>query len=1307
MGAPSGGTRAATLGCTRTIAASDGATATAPEEVRDLPVPEIVARREVTGSEAVGDQVEDRKDQEVLPSVDHLQHEDREKFRALLQEYSDVFSSSEDDIGEYTGDQVMVIETGNAEPVRQRAYRTPLHLRDQLQEKLKTLEEQGLIEQSTSPWASPVVLVKKRDSQQLRFCCDYRAVNEKVKHDAFPLPRVEDLIQATGGARYFSLLDQRAAYWAIPLDEKSKEVTAFITEYGLHQWTRMPFGMKTSPGAFQRIMEDILHGLTWRQALVYLDDVILFTETLDQHLELLAELLERFRISGLKLNPTKCTVAVTSVRFLGHQLDEDGIKPSVEKVQAIRSWPVPGDVHELRQFLGFCGYYQQYVPHFSEKSAPMTDLLKKGVEFQWTEKCEEGFRQLKDDLEKYPVLQFPKVEEKFILTTDASGTGWGAELRQESGVVAFASGKWSTAEANRSVTERELTAVVKAVVKYRHYLIGQKFTLRTDHEAIRFLQRAKQPGGRLFRWLTLLQEYEFDVEHVPGKSIPHVDALSRCLVRAVQQEAPDVRTDEQVDQDGGQEDGRQEQDDEEDDVRSDDRLDQDGDREDAHQHQQLKDLVVESARDPVLCQLIHHLKGEEVATDHLTTEQQAELTFYQGLEGLHVRDGRIQRRSRGHQRAQQLVPASLRELVVQLAHAPPLSGHGGVKRTLHRLTARYFWYNMKKDVRRVCGSCSSCLEVKPKNVASTEGRGTVPVLGEPLAHWSADVLELPESENGYRYVLVVTDQFTKWIEAFPLKRQTAEDVAQCLVQVMCRFGLMKSLLTDQGRNFESSLVKRMCQLMGIKKLRTTIYHPCCNGLVERVNRSLIEMLAHYVGSGQRDWDRWLSLVTTAYNSGCHSTTGVSPWELVYGTPARSLVENELGEQQELGNQSYQQFLAQLKRDLSVTRERALERIKRDQEKRTESGQPGFQVGDLVYCRNFTAGKGKVAKLRPKFEGPYRIIEAHSPDYIIKKGRRKRVVHGSHLKKAGMLLANQEVMEEDSDNPDEGDSGRAEQRSDAEQSAGVMFLTPGAALSRQHGLVALPSTGGAVEPPSGAITVLSQPTGPRQQWYEVPGHAELEHGAETPARPPEAVELERPGTAMSEPSGAAELELPGAARSESSGAAELELPGTARSGLSGAAELEPPGAAMLESPGVAESGPLRVAQLASSGARLAVSGAELAPSGAELAPSGAELTPYGAELVPSGAELGPSGAELASSGPERVSSRAADSVRPRVADAVASQSAGEVPSRSVDDERREARLMSQDEVEAPPQRVTRGRPRRRGRLPSHFKDFMME
>ena len=450
-----------------------------------------------------------------LPSVEHLNPDDKKQFEKLLVDYKDVFSQSTEDIGAYKGSHQMVINTMGKEPVRQRGYRTPLHLRALLRESLDTLKGQGVIEDSTSPWASPVVMIRKKDGG-IRICCDYRAVNAVIKHDSYPLPRIEDILHTTRKARVYTVLDQRAAYWAIPIAPESREVTAFISEYGLQQWTRQPFGLKTSPGVFQRIMEDVLEGLNWETAVVYLDDVIVYSSSMAEHLIVLKQVLDRFREAGLKLHPDKCQVAVKKVNFLGHQLDETGIRPTEDKVEAVKHWPRPSNVQEVRRFLGMVGYYRQYVPHFADKSVHLTNLLQKESLWRWTAECETEFQNLKKDLQWYPVLQSPDPEEKFILTTDASSTGWGAELSQSAGVKAFASGKWTPTEKNWSVTERELGAVVKASSKFHHYLVGQPFLLRTDHEAIKYMQRSKCPSGRLFRWIEQLQQYDYTVEHVPG-----------------------------------------------------------------------------------------------------------------------------------------------------------------------------------------------------------------------------------------------------------------------------------------------------------------------------------------------------------------------------------------------------------------------------------------------------------------------------------------------------------------------------------------------------------------------------------------------------------------------------------------------------------------------------------------------------------------------------------------------------------------------------------------------------------------------
>ena len=826
-----------------------------------------------------------------LPDVSHLPQPDREKFLQVLQQHQDVFSSGPEEVGKYTGPHQLVIDTGGSRPIKQRAYQTPLHLRQQLQDQLNHLQDQGLIEQSASSWASPVVMVKKKDGG-MRLCCDYRAVNQVIKHDSYPLPRMEDLLEATEGSNIFTVLDQRSAYWAIPVEEKSREVTAFTTEFGLHQWTRQPFGLKTSPATFQRIMEDLLKGMNWKRVMIYLDDVILFSKTTEEHLRDLEELLQKFQDGGLMLNPGKCRIAVKEVDFLGHHLSTEGIRPAEEKVEALRRWPSPKSVKDLRRVLGFIGYYQQYIPAFGSKTAVMSDLLKKDTVFNWTPECEKAFQLLKQEMEEYPLLKFPDVNEEFVLTTDGSGTGWGAVLSQEKGVIAFASGKWTPAEKNWSVTERELGAIIKAVTKFRHYLIGKPFKLRTDHEAIQFLQKSKPPSGKLYRWLEKLQEYDFTVEHVRGSSIPHVDALSRqdeqveCCSKLKNQlkkheEQSGEQKKDQIKKPGRQPESREENSqkhsedlaklreksklnvlaaefvpqrsskpklmlrkvtktehagqvdgsDDEVDVETESGITADG----------TVEFREATANDPVLRKLCQYLEGKELETENLTEDEVKELKFYCSLGGLHMHSGIILRKSQGYEKPQVLVPQSMRAKLLQIAHEVPTAVHGGVRRTAHRLMEHYFWYNLRLDVRRMCSSCHSCLAHKSKTTASQEGRGTVPVEGQPLQQWAADILELPKTKDGYRYVLVITDMFSKLVELFALRTQTAEDVADCLTQVVSRYGVMKSLLTDQGRNFESGLVKELCKRMKIKKLRTTVYRPCCNGVTERFNRTLCEM----------------------------------------------------------------------------------------------------------------------------------------------------------------------------------------------------------------------------------------------------------------------------------------------------------------------------------------------------------------------------------------------------------------------------------------------------------------------------------
>ena len=562
---------------------------------------------------------------------------------------------------------------------------------------------------------------------------------------------------------------------------------------------------------------------------------------------------------------------------------------------------------------------------------------------------------------------------------------------------------------------------MKATEKFRHYLVGKPFKLRTDHQAIQFLHKSKPTTGKLlFRWLEKLQEFEYTVEHVSGHSIPHVDALSRQHAADTQKtedrqglrvSAPvfvprSVRGHSGVSTSGEDPAGQRQTLRENRNTASGHLIYRVTEDEDVVEHDEGRwncsadEIRLEVSKDPVLSRLCQDVKKKQdnskMKLDGLTSAQQVELRFYSRMDGLFIKDGIIYRRSEVSQDSQIILPGSLRAKALKLGHEVPMAGHGGIRRTLHRLTASVFWYNIRADVKKFVAGCSSCLANKPKNQKCREGRGAVPVEGEPLKHWAADILELPCSRDGYRYVLVVTDMFSKLVEIFPLKRHTALDIADCFLQIICRYGVMCSLLTDQGRNFESKLIKEVCNKLGVEKLRTSVYRPCCNGVTERFNRTLCEMLSHF--AEEPDWPALLPLLAAAYNTSTHSTTGFTPFELIHGGTARTVLKAEFDTPADLPQKTHSEYLQQLKQKLAKMREVAAEKIRKEQASRTDQPEPVFKTGELVWCRNFTAKKGVKGKFDAKFEGPYRVMQSRPPDYVIKKGKKRRLIHGAHLKR---------------------------------------------------------------------------------------------------------------------------------------------------------------------------------------------------------------------------------------------------------------------------------------------------------------------
>ncbi|XP_050714146.1 protein NYNRIN-like [Eriocheir sinensis] len=612
-----------------------------------------------------------------------------------------------------------------------------------MQRTVNELAAQGVIERSDSPWSSAVVLVKKKDGTQ-RFCVDYRALNDVTVKDSYPLPRIDDTLDALVGARWFSTLDLKSGYHQVEMAEEDKPKTAFSFGQGLWQFNVMPFGLCNAPGCFERLMERVLEGLQWKTALVYIDDVIVFGSTFEEELERLEEVLQRLRKANLKLSPKKCSLFQHEVPFLGHVVSRDGVCTDPQKVAVVEKWPVPTNVAEVRSYLGLCTYYRRFVQDFASVAAPLHRLTRKGACFLWDEECQAAFDGLKKALVEAPVLPYPDPKLPYLLDTDASAEGVGAVLSQVKDVlagVAEGDDKWRKAQ-------------------------------REDADLAPIIQWLEAGGER------------------PGWEAVAVESpATKCLV------------------------------------------------------DQWETLRVD--------------------------ERGVLVKRWEALSGV------------GGDAWVVLVPRALRAEVLRELHAGLTSGHLGEKKTLCRLRQRFYWVGMRSDVSEWCRACDVC---SAKKGPAKRNRAPLQVycVGAPMERVAVDIAgPLPLTPRGNRYICVVMDYFTKWPEAYALPNHEAETVAGVLVnEFFTRFGVPAELHSDQGREFESRVFRECCELLGVRKTRTTPLHPQSDGMVERFNRTLAQQLAKYCGEGQEDWDVKLPAMLMAYRSAVHEAPDYTPARLI-------------------------------------------------------------------------------------------------------------------------------------------------------------------------------------------------------------------------------------------------------------------------------------------------------------------------------------------------------------------------------------------------------------------------------------------
>lgn len=1000
----------------------------------------------------------------------------RERVTSMLKSMPEVFSHHDLDFGQ-TDKVRHHIKLKDETPFKYRARPIHPHDVDAVRKHLQELLDSGIIRESESPFASPIVVVRKKNGS-VRLCIDFRKLNLQTIKDAYALPHLEEAFSALAGSKWFSVLDLKSGYYQIEMEEADKQKTAFVCPLGFWEFNRMPQGITNAPSTFQRLMEKCMGEMNLKEVLVFIDDLIIFSSTLEEHEQRLKRVLQRLKEYGLKLAPEKCKFFQTSVKYLGHVVSEQGVETDSEKIKALTTWPVPTTLKELRSFLGFAGYYRRFIQGYSHIVKPLNELtsgyppLRKGKKKteqretpvyhnpkepfgqRWTPRCQEAFDLVIQKLTSAPVLGFADPQLPYILHTDASTVGLGAALYQlqngQPRVIAFASRGLSKSETRYPAHKLEFLALKWAVTeKFSDYLYGTDFTVVTDSNPLTYILTSAKLDATSYRWLSSLSTYSFQLQYRAGKQNLDADALSRRPHGAPEDDPTSRKESERIRQfalhhlsDAGTSH-----------TVSRDVVQAICERhtviiaEDSHaevpnpglalveslahhstaipdcfQEEQVDgfplipslsedELRVKQRTDPAINEVIGQIETGQTPPPSLREELPELPLLLRELNRLELRNGVLYRRRQdGPNMTFQLVlPEDLRPLALQSLHND--MGHMGVERTVDLARARFYWPRMYMAIEKMIRTCERCVRRKslPERAAPLMTIKT----SRPLELVCMDFLSLEPDRSNTKDILVITDHFTKYAVAIPTPNQRARTVAKTLWEnFIVHYGFPERLHSDQGPDFESKTIKELCELTGMKKVRTTPYHPRGNP-VERFNRTLLQMLGTLSQHDKSHWRDFVKPLVHAYNCTKNEVTGFSPYELMFGRQPRLPIDLAFGLPINSDKKSHSQYVSDLKcrleesyRIATSNAQKNADRNKMRFDKRVKDST--LVVGDRVLVRNVKLrGKHKLAN---RWEDDVYVVlkrAGEMPVYTVKpegKDGPVRTLHRDLLLPCGFLPA---------------------------------------------------------------------------------------------------------------------------------------------------------------------------------------------------------------------------------------------------------------------------------------------------------------
>ena len=912
---------------------------------------------------------------EELNIGDEISAEQQIELHDLLKVYEDLFARSDRNL---TRTNVMQahLDTGDSMPIKQRPYRNPLALESKLNEQIEEMLQSGIVSHSSSPWSSPVVMVPKRDGTQ-RVCIDYRRLNQTLRNDSFPLPRIDDLFAILGKAKYFSCLDLKSGYHQIEIVPEDREKTAFCTRTQLLEFNRLPFGLSCGPSLFQRLMSIVLKGIEGKYALAYLDDIMIFSESFEEHIEHLKDVFERLRDANLVLNKKKCHFIKEKIEYLGHIISRDGIQPNPEKVRAIQTLDPPTTVRGVRSYLGMVGYFRQYIQGFSELARPLTRLTKKHVKFEWTEIEQNSFEVLRQKLIEAPILGYPDLNRPYSLYTDASDYAIGGILTQdfEEGerVIQYVSHQLTPNRLHYATIEKEAYAVIYCITKLKQYVLGADVTVYTDHQPLKSLFTAEMKNTRIQRWAILIDEYKIKIKYRRGIHNQRADMLSRIKIKPTAEEIEESKNilaiEEQVSEDNkilSYED-----------VKFDENVN-----------------ITDLQNQDVFCkQIISDLKNDKHTQDYVLHDN----VLYHIAKLIRFETEPI---------LQLVIPHFLQKLVIEGYHSAIIGGgHVGLEKTYQKIRCKYFWQNCYKDVVEYVFKCEVCQMRNMRRQRAELCNSENPQ--SPLECVGIDTCgPFATSQNGNNYLVTMVDWYSSWPEAYPIPNKESDTIAKVIMeQFIPRYGCPRRLVSDRGTEYVNSAIDLLSTSMKIKRKVTTPYHPQGNSRTERFHRFLNDIIAKGLQGRMHDeWEQIVPMALFAVRTSVNDSSRFTPYLLMHGRDPIFPLDSLLTPRRRYYGEEYVPTMLQRLHiaflHVSVNTKSARESYQAQANKR--ANQRKFLEGDPVYLHDPVVKIGQTKKFRSPWKPYYRIVEMVTPVTAVIRNQQSgnsRIAHVNNLRYA--------------------------------------------------------------------------------------------------------------------------------------------------------------------------------------------------------------------------------------------------------------------------------------------------------------------